>query len=186
MDLFEFILIITSVVYALALAQLLMGVGRLAHTEALIRWYVPHTVWLVNFFLAILLSWWAGWEFRQVDWTFPKFTYLFISPIFIFFATTLAVPQRMENQEVNLERHFIRVRRLALWSFFAVLLAQFIDGSVLANEKIVSLSRIPQLAVLSAIVAGTITENKRLQSALSIGVLGFLLFVIVVRFWLPA
>ncbi len=185
MDLFEFILIITSVVYALALTQLLTGIGRLAQSEALIQWYIPHTVWIVNLFLVTLLSWWSGWEFRDVEWTFFKFGYLFISPIFLFFSTTLAIPRRTEDHEINLERHFIRVRRLALWSLSVVLLAQFMDGVALATESMLIPVRILQLVALSAVVAATITENKRLQTALSFGVLGFLVFVILVRFWIP-
>lgn len=185
MDLFEFILIITSVVYALALTQLLTGIGRLAQSEASVRWYIPHTVWMVNLFLVTLVSWWSGWEFRDVEWTFLKFSYLFVSPIFLFFSTTLAIPRHMEDQEANLEEHFIKVRRLALWSLFVVLLTQFLDGVVLATELILTPVRILQLAVLSAVVAATITENKQLQTAYSFGVLGFLVFVILVRFWLP-
>ena len=185
MDLFEFILVITSVVYALALTQLLTGIGRLAQLEASIRWYMPHTVWIVNLFLAVLLSWWAGWEFRDVEWTFPKFGFLFVSPIFLFFATTLAIPRRIEDYGVDLERHFNKVRRLALWSLFVVLLAQFIDGVVLASESIVIPVRILQLAVLSAIIAAANTEKKQLQTAFSFAVLGFFVFVIVVRFWQP-
>ena len=185
MDHFEFILVITSVVYALALTQLLTGIGRLAQSEGSIRWYVPHTVWIVNLFLATLLSWWAGWEFRDVEWTFPKFGYLFVSPIFLFFATTLAIPKRIGNQDVNLERHFNKVRRLTLWSLFVVLLAQFIDGIVLAKELILMPVRILQLVVLGAIVAATAAEKVRFQAAFSLIVLAFFVFVILVRFWQP-
>jgi len=185
MDLFEFILIIRSVVYALALTQLLTGIGRLAQSEASIRWYVPHTIWIVNLFIVTLVSWWSGWEFRDAEWTFSKYSYLFISPIFLFFATTLAIPWRIEDQEINLERHFIKVRRLALGSLFVVLLAQFIDGVVLATELILIPVRILQIAILGAVVAATTTENRQLQIAYSFGVLGFLVFVIIARFWLP-
>lgn len=155
MDLFEFILVITSVVYALALTQLLTGIGRLAQSDASIHWYLPHTAWMLNLFLAILLSWWTGWEFRNVEWTFPKFGFLFISPIFLFFATTLAILGRLQEAQVDLERHFFRVRRLALWSIFVVLLAQFIDGLLFALPGLLSkLGRFPGERSITVIWTG--------------------------------
>ena len=55
MDLFEYILVITSVIYALAIAQILSGIGRLAQTEATIRLFLPHTLWVVILFVCILI-----------------------------------------------------------------------------------------------------------------------------------
>ena len=185
MDLFEFILIITSVVYALALAQILNGIGRLAQSETAIRLYLPHTVWTGVLFIAVLLSWWAGWEFRGIEWTFAKYVYLFVSPILIFFATSLLMPQIITESGVNLEKHFNRVRRPVLFSYFAVLVVQFVDGPLLASEPWWFPGRFPQLAVLGAVAGCAFTTSKRLQSVLSIAVLVFLTYVTVDRFWFP-
>jgi hypothetical protein len=185
LELFEFILIITSVVYALALAQILTGIARLAQTEATNELYFPHTVWTAILFIAILLTWWAGWEFRGVEWTFPKYVYLFVSPILIFFAASLMIPQRIAESGVNLEKHFKKVQRPVLWSYFTVLVIQFVDGSLLATEPWWFPGRLPQLAVLGAVAGCALTKSRRLQSAFSIGVLVFLIYVVIVRFWIP-
>ncbi len=185
MDLFEFILIITSVVYALAIAQILSGVGRLTQTEAAIRWFVPHTVWVAIIFIQIPLSWWAGWEFRGVEWVFPKFLYTFITPTFLFLSTSLIIPQRVEGQEIDLERHFFKIRRPVLWSFFIAMLAQFVDGPLLLSEPLWFPGRIGQIAVLCAILGVAYATNRRLQTALSIGSLLYLTYVILTRLWMP-
>ena len=185
MELFEFILIITSVVYALALAQILTGFGRLAQSEVRVRLYFPHAVWTTILFITILLTWWAAWEFRGIDWTFPKYVYLFVSPILIFFATTLLIPHNIAESGVDLEKHFNRVRRPIAWSYFGVLVVQFVDGSLLATQPWWFSGRIPQLVVLGATVGCALTENRRLQRVFPVGVLVFLLYVIIVRFWVP-
>jgi hypothetical protein len=112
LDLFKFILIITSVVYALALAQILTGIARLAQAETAIRLFLPHTVWIAVLFIAIL----------------------FVSPILIFFATSLLIPQSITEAGTNLEKHFNKIRRPVLISYFIVLVAQFVDGTLLANQ----------------------------------------------------
>lgn len=185
MDLFEFILIITSVVYALALAQILTGIARLAQAETAIRLFFPHTVWTAILFIAILLTWWAGWEFRGIDWTFAKYAFLFVSPILIFFATSVLIPQSITEAGVNLEKHFNKIRRPVLFSYFTVLVAQFVDGSLLANQPWWFPGRLPQFAVLGAVAGCAFTTSKRIQSVLSIGVLVFLIYVVADRFWFP-
>jgi hypothetical protein len=169
----------------LALAQILTGIGRLAQSETAIRLYLPHTVWIVILFVGILLTWWAGWEFRGIEWTFAKYVYLFVSPILIFFATSLLIPQSITESGVNLEKHFNRVRRPVLFSYFALMVVQFADGSLLSTQSWWFPGRLPQLAVLGAVAGCAFTTSKRLQSVLSIGVLVFLTYVVADRFWVP-
>ena len=185
MDLFEFILIITSVVYALAIAQILAGIGRLAQTDATIRWYLPHMLWTVILFTSILITWWAGWEFRDVDWTFPKFVFLFVSPVMILFATSLLIPQQIGDKELDLERHFNKIRKPILLAFLCALFVQFIDGSLLVNQPWWFPGRLPQIAALGAVVVGASTENRKLHTISSAGVILFFANIIYTRFWFP-
>jgi hypothetical protein len=48
LDHFEFILIITSVIFALAVAQVLSGVSRIAQSKSDIRFFLPHSIWALN------------------------------------------------------------------------------------------------------------------------------------------
>jgi hypothetical protein len=185
LDLFEFILVITSVVYALAMAQVLTGVGRLAQTEATIQWFLPHTLWIVILFMSILVTWWAGWEFREVEWVFPKYVYMLITPISFFFSSSLIIPQRTDGQEVNLEKHFLKIKGPALWAYFIGMLAQFADGPLLASEPLWFPGRVLQIGALSAVLLGILTEKGRLQALSSAGLLLFFIYVTLTRFWAP-
>ena len=97
MDHFEFILIITSVIYALAVAQILAGVSRIAQTSSTVRSFVPHTIWVINIFVLIFLIWWAHWEFRAVEWTFPQYAYMLIIPTLLYFTCSLLIPQHLQD-----------------------------------------------------------------------------------------
>ena len=185
MDLFEFILIITSVIYALAVAQILSGIGRLAQTEATIRWFLPHTLWMVILFLNIFMAWWSSWEFRGLEWTFPKYAYIVIGPTLLFFACSLIVPQRAEKQQVDLEAHFFKIRRPFLWSIFLASLAAVADGTVLEDEPLWFPGRIGHVALLGTVLGGLFTENRRLQTLLAVAVMLALAYIVVTRLWLP-
>ena len=49
-------------------------------------------IWVFNLFIYIFLIWWATWEFRAVDWTFPQYAYLLIAPTLLFFVCSLLIP----------------------------------------------------------------------------------------------
>ena len=92
MDLFSYILILTSVIYALAIAQILEGLSRLTQSSATIRSFLPHSIWVLNLFVFIFLVWWATWEFRDIEWSFPKYVYMLIAPTALFFTCSLLLP----------------------------------------------------------------------------------------------
>ncbi len=116
---------------------------------------------------------------------FSKFLYTFITPIFFYFATSLIIPQRIEEGEVDLERHFFRIRKPFLLSVFVAMFAQFADGSILSNEPIWLPARILQALSLCALVGGALASDRRIQAVLSVGLLSFTTYNIITRFWAP-
>jgi hypothetical protein len=185
LDLFEYILVITSVIYALAIAQLLSGVARLSQSNATIRRFLPHTLWVVILFVCILMFWWAGWEFRTVEWAFPKYVYIMITPIFMFYAASLIIPVIVDENDVILENHFSKTRVPVLWSYFIALLTQYLDGPILAAEPWWFSDRSLQLVVLCMVIWGVFGKSGRMQSLPPIAVLLYLLFVSLTRLWTP-
>ena len=185
MDLFEFILILTSVIYALAVTQLFSGIGRLAQTRATIRWFLPHTLWVMILFVDILMSWWATWEFRGIEWTFPKFVYMAVAPTLIFFSCVLIFPGRPDVQRVDLEEHFFTVRQVFLPCYFLAVLAAVTDGSVLEGEPLWFPGRIGHIALLGTVLGGLFTEKRWLQSLFAAAVMLALAYIAVSRLWLP-
>jgi hypothetical protein len=110
LDLFEYILIMTSVIFAMAVAQILTGLSRLAQSTSRIRPYLAHSVWTLNLFVMIFANWWANGEFRAVSWTLPMYIYMLVSPTLMFFICSLLFPDNLERGQVDLSDHFLRIR----------------------------------------------------------------------------
>ena len=185
MDLFEFILIITSVIYAMALAQILSGVSGLAQTDAAIRWYAPHTIWIAILFVWVALVWWSVWEFRLIVWTFPSYIYMLVAPTLMFFTCSLLIPKNMNKQELDLEAHFLRIRKPFLWSFASATLLAVLDGTVLSDEPLWFPTRIGHIALMVSVLVGLYTENKRVQNTIAAIVMMALLYIMITRLWNP-
>jgi len=185
LDLFEYILIITSVIFAMAVAQILSGVSRLAQSSATVKPYFAHTAWVVVLFVFIFLNWWVSWEFRSADWTVLRYAYMLIFPTSIFFACSLLVPSHLDERLVDLEAHFFQVRRPLFLSFTLASTAAFLDGSFLAGETLLHPVRIPQAAFLGASMWAMFTTNRRAHNVIVSAVLMMMLVGISTRFWMP-
>ena len=185
MDLFEFILIITSVIFALAVAQILAGISRIAQSTTKICPFLAHSVWVFNIFIFIFLIWWATWEFRDIQWTFPQYAYMLIAPTLLFFACSLLVPQQLQGPEVSMEEHFFRVRRPLFIAYFFAALAVMVDGNLLSDEPLWHEGRHGQIAVLGLAIAAVFSRNRKTHNAIAILTLAAFAFLVAVRFWNP-
>lgn len=185
MDLFEYILILTSVIYALAVAQILAGVSRMAQASTTLRHYLPQRIWIFNLFLFIFLIWWATWEFRVVDWTFPQYAYLLIAPTLLFFVCSLLTPLTLEHEGTDIEAHFMRVRRPFFATYFFAVVAVVVDGNLLSNEPVWHSGRYGHVALLATSVWGYFTSSRKGQIAVAVITLAALFATTVVRFWDP-
>jgi len=185
MDLFEFILIITSVIFALAVAQILSGISKAAQSESPIRFFFPHSLWVFNLFIYIFLIWWASWEFRSIEWTFPKYAYMLIAPTLLFLACSLLMPQRMDQDHADLEAHFFRIRRPFFAAYFFASLSVMIDGNLLADEAIWHSGRYSHIAMLSLALWAYATTSRNAHRFIAAATTLSLVAVTITRFWIP-
>ncbi len=184
MDFFEYILILTSVIYALGVAQILAGVSRMAQSTLAIQHYLPQRIWFFNLFLLIFLIWWATWEFRTVDWTFPQYAYLLIAPTLLFFVCSLLTPLNLERDGADIEAHFKRVQRPFFAVYLLAVIAIVVDGPLLSDEPLWHSGRYGHLVLLAASVWGYFSSSRKGQIAVALVTL-LALFATVARFWVP-
>jgi hypothetical protein len=185
LDHFEFILIITSVIYALAIAQILSGISRIAQSGTKIRPFFPHWIWVINLFVFIFLIWWASWEFRDVQWTFPLYAYMLLAPTLLYFACSLLVPQHFEGTQISMEEHFFKIRRPLLGSFFFATLVVMVDGDLLNYEPLWHSGRFGNLAMLGLAIWGYVSTNRIAHKFIALITLLVFAALIAVRFWNP-
>jgi hypothetical protein len=184
-DHFEFILVITSVIFALAVAQVLSGVSRIAQSKSTIRFFLPHSIWVINLFIFIFLVWWVSWEFRDIQWTFPRYAYMILAPTLLYFACSLVVPQRIDSQEYCFDEHFFQVRRLLFMSFALTTIVVMVDGNVLGDEPLWHSGRIANFAMLSFAIWGYVSTNRNTHKIIAVLVLLIFIGLIAFRFWNP-
>jgi hypothetical protein len=67
MGLFEFLMILLSVIIGLALTELLTGVASLLRVRETVRFYWVHVVLQFGIFFALLQQWWESWDLAEIE-----------------------------------------------------------------------------------------------------------------------
>ena len=176
-------MIMTSVIYALGVAQILSGVSKLASAGGIVHTFAAHTLWVVILFTSIFLVWWATWEFRDVDWAFAQYSYLLLAPTLLYFACSLVMPAIPTDGEIDLEGHFYRVRRPLMWTFLLFTLAVVLDGPLLGTEPLLHPVRIWHGIWMLAGIWGLKTQHRRAHVAIAWVVLFASASLVATRFW---
>jgi hypothetical protein len=150
-----------------------------------IRFSLPHSIWVINLFVFIFLVWWVSWEFRDIQWTFPRYAYMILAPTLLYFACSLVMPQRIDGPELNMDEHFFRIRRPLFISFALATLVVMVDGDVLKKEPLFHSGRIGNLAMLALAFLGYVSANKKMHNLIASLILLVFLGLIAFRFWSP-
>ena len=182
MDIFEFIVGMISVILALAIAQLFIGVSDLIQRRDRVRFFLPHSVWATVIFLIAFLHWWSLWTFKDLDWNFAMFFYSLLGPSLMFFATTILNPRDRGKDTLDLAEYFMDTRHYFLGVTLVVFLLFTFDGPLFGTEQLFNSLRVAQAVVTACIVWGIVSDNRRSHTIIALAVLGSLLAVVSIRF----
>lgn len=187
MSLFEFISSMISVLIALAVAQQLISVGRLAQNHRRVRAYWPHTLWNVAIFLLAFLHWWSLWDFRDLAWNSAMFFYSLLGPLLLFFAVTLLSPEVRpagpgDDEAIDLEAHYQDMRVLFLSVLLAAVAFFTFDGPLFGTETVFNSLRAAQAFLAVCLTGGLLFQGKAAQVLFSGLVVAVLLAATAVRF----
>lgn len=182
MSLFEFIVGMISVIFALSVAQLLSGVADLLHQGVRVRFFLPHGLWVANLFLLTFLHWWSLWTFREISWNFGMFFYSLIGPSLMFFACTMISPKNIMSIDVHVADHFLGIRKWFLSVFALIMILFALDGPLFGTEQLLNELRAVQMSITVLAICGVFSANRRVHASISLAILFCLGAGAVIRF----
>ena len=151
MSVFEFLLILVSIIAGLGIAELLGGVVRILREQT--RPGTLHSVWILVVFLQLIQHLWAKWNLEsKSDWTFSEFILFLLPSIVLFLVAALLFPA--PEQQEDLDAYLLRRRRpifgmlAALMFIFSVEAWVLFDDAPGGSQDIVRLIQFINLSVL--------------------------------------
>lgn len=114
MSLFEFLMVLVSIIVGLGIAEVLTGIARLIRCRESIKGFWIHSVAVAAIFFALLQQWWEIWGVRAAsDWTFLGLIMMLSGPVGLFLMAHLLFPEPMPG--ANLREYYHGAMRPIWW-----------------------------------------------------------------------
>jgi hypothetical protein len=118
MNLFEFLMILLSLIVGLGITEILSGIAR--YLKRRVGREIPwmHGTATLAVFFALLQVFWESWGLRELElWSFPAMLFMLGSPICLYLMAYILFPER--DERVSLEDYYFKQARL-LWPLGAL------------------------------------------------------------------
>ncbi len=114
MGLFEFLMVLVSIIIGLGIAEILTGIARTIRCRALVTGYWVHSVAVAGIFFALLQQWWEIWDLRSAtEWTFHGLLMMLAGPVGLFLIAHLLFPEPMQG--ANIREYYYGTMRAVWW-----------------------------------------------------------------------
>ena len=168
---FEFISVFVSIVVAFAMAELLMGWGRLIRARDRIQrpfFFIGWTSWLL---LLMCFHYLGIWEYQAVDfYNVGQLVLLLLPPIVLVLLTFVLTPEINPGQTIDLEQHYFDVHHWFFTLAIVFLLLALIADMMLPTFAATWESRLILEAIIVLSLVFVYFSNNRVAH---ISIMGF-------------
>jgi len=114
MSLFEFLMVLLSIIIGLGLAEILRGIARQIRNRDSASGYWVHAVTVCLVFVALLQQWWEIWGLQDYSgWSFLGLLMMLTGPIGLFLISYLLFPQPVKGADYR--AHYYGPMRPVWW-----------------------------------------------------------------------
>jgi len=172
MNVYEFILILSSIIVGLGVAELFGGVVRVLRGE--LKAGALHAVWVALVFLFQVQWLWASWELHgRGSWFFPEFILFIIGPIGYYMVAAMLFPARDSGE--SLDVHLLDRRRPFFLVMALTIASLSVSGWLVVNDPVRD-QDIARLVVIALCGVLAVTRRKRVHWVSALSLLGALLW----------
>ena len=178
MDMFNYVMVLASVIIGLGVTHLLQGVGNIVQHPKREKIYWVHLLWVGAIFLRAIFWWWFEYRLsKTVEWTFTLYLFVLAYAVLIYLWCALLFPRDLQGYD-GFKDYFYSRRG---WFFGLLLAGQAIDVADtllkgMAHFRSLGPSYLVGIATLSALALVAIrTRSERFHGAFAIFAVVYLL-----------
>lgn len=165
MSLFEFLMVLVSIIVGLGIAEILIGTAKtIRHRESINGYWVLGVV-VAILFVALLQQWWEIWEFHAVTaWTFHGLLMMLAGPVGLFLMAHLVFPEPMQG--ANLQEHYYGAMRPVWWLGIVTVAMSTLFRPLIFQGDLIAIEEASSFIGLCALLALAVSKNRLLHAVL--------------------
>ena len=122
MSLFEFLMVLVSIIVGLGIAEILTGIARQIRFRASSVGYWVHSCGVTLIFFALLQNWWELWVLRDTDeWVFSGLVLMMLPPATLYLIAHLIFPEPIQG--ADFKTYYYGAMRPVWWLALLVAIA---------------------------------------------------------------
>lgn len=108
MDAFEYVVVLTSLILGLGIAQILTSLADILSNIRQVKLCLPHSFLTITVFLLHIQEWWINYQYsHEISvWRLPIVLSILIYPILLFILARMLFPTGIRGHETNLEDYY--------------------------------------------------------------------------------
>ena len=183
MSLFEFLMVLVSIIVGLGVAEILTGIAQQIRFRASSIGYWVHSCGVTLIFLALLQNWWELWELRDADeWTFSGLVLMLLAPGGLYLIAHLIFPEPIQG--ADFKAYYYSAMRPVWWLAGLVAITSTLFRPLAFGAELIDMDNAAALLMVIGFTTLATSKNVAVHSIL---VPAFLLLLIWdVLWWNPA
>lgn len=174
MSLFEFLMVLVSLIVGLGIAELLSGIARIIRKKDEVKLYWVHSLFIAVIFLALLQTWWEIWGVRETpSWTFVGLMLMLGGPIGLFLISHLAFPEQLAG--VDLRTFYYQSMRPVFWVGVWTVIASATFRPIALDSELLALDNASSFFLVVVLGSLASTKNSAFHSCMVVLVFAALL-----------
>jgi hypothetical protein len=165
MSLFEFLMVLVSIIIGLGIAEILTGIARQIRCRGSIHGYWVHSVLVTMLFFALLQQWWEIWGLRVVpEWTFHGLVMMLTGPVGLFLIAHLLFPEPIQG--ANFREYYNGAMRPIWWLAALTVVLATLFRPLVFDSSLVSLDNATSFLLFFGFIALAISRRSALHAIL--------------------
>ena len=139
MDMFEYVMVLVSIIVGLALTHLLQGLVEIAQRPRRMKIASIHLVWVIYMVVTVAFWWWFQFKLQLLPvWTFQAYLFVLSYAVILYILSTLLFPKVLDP-DLDLDAFFYD-RRGWFFGFSTLnLVVDLVDSRLKGAENFASL-----------------------------------------------
>ncbi len=169
MTVFEFVMVLVSIIIGLGIARMLDGILRILRSGRPFGTYWVHSLWLTLTFFEMVNHWAYRWPFYQarVDWTIFELIFFLCPTVLLFLASGLLFP---EAEVTPMREYYYRQRHAFFTVFIGVMVVYSMENWWVLDTGLGSRGDVIRSSIVALCIPLATTRRPRIHEVLTVAV----------------
>ena len=164
MSLFEFLMILLSIIIGLGISELLTGFASVLRAGRVSQLTIAHWALFLTLFLVLLQVFWESWSLSSLTrWTFPAMVMMLLTPVLLHLVAHMIFP---ESTDIDLSAYYFSKSRTIYILLVLTAVASVSFRPIAFGSKLMVADNLSTFPTIAALLLLAWSENRLLHRIL--------------------